>query len=73
MPAGFSRIEGLLKALDDRKSLIRHGLLTMVDVAQLVEPRVVIPAVVGSSPIVHPISRRDSFRAVSSVGRAGDS
>jgi hypothetical protein len=36
------------------KALIRHGLLTMVDVAQLVEPRVVIPAVVGSSPIVHP-------------------
>ncbi len=27
----------------------------MVDVAQLVEPRIVIPAVVGSSPIVHPI------------------
>ena len=26
-----------------------------VDVAQLVEPRIVIPAVVGSSPIVHPI------------------
>jgi hypothetical protein len=26
-----------------------------VDVAQLVEPRVVIPVVVGSSPIVHPI------------------
>ncbi len=26
----------------------------MVDVAQLVELRVVIPAVVGSSPIVHP-------------------
>ena len=30
--------------------------MTMVDVAQLVEPRVVIPAVVGSSPIVHPNS-----------------
>src|SRR5262245_1495339 len=30
----------------------------MVDVAQLVEPRVVISAVVGSSPIVHPIFRR---------------
>jgi hypothetical protein len=30
--------------------------MTMVDVAQLVEPRVVIPAVVGSSPIVHPTS-----------------
>ena len=29
----------------------------MVDVAQLVEPRVVIPAVVGSSPIVHPNQR----------------
>ena len=28
---------------------------TVVGVAQLVEPRVVIPVVVGSSPIVHPI------------------
>ena len=27
---------------------------SMVGVAQLVEPRVVIPVVVGSSPIVHP-------------------
>ena len=27
----------------------------MVGVAQLVEPRIVIPVVVGSSPIVHPI------------------
>ena len=27
----------------------------MVDVAQLVESRIVIPVVVGSSPIVHPI------------------
>ena len=26
----------------------------MVGVAQLVEPRVVIPVVVGSSPIIHP-------------------
>jgi hypothetical protein len=32
----------------------------MVDVAQLVEPRIVIPAVVGSSPIVHPIFRMDN-------------
>src|SRR5487761_2732370 len=30
----------------------------MVDVAQLVEPRIVIPAVAGSSPVVHPNSRR---------------
>ena len=28
----------------------------MVGVAQLVEPRIVIPVVVGSNPIVHPIS-----------------
>ena len=27
-----------------------------MDVAQLVEPRVVVPVVVGSSPIVHPKS-----------------
>ena len=27
----------------------------MVDVAQLVEPRIVAPVVVGSIPIVHPI------------------
>jgi hypothetical protein len=30
----------------------------MVDVAQLVEPRIVIPAVAGSSPVVHPTYRR---------------
>ncbi len=29
---------------------------SMVSVAQLVEPRIVIPVVVGSSPIVHPKS-----------------
>jgi hypothetical protein len=28
----------------------------MVDVAQLVEPRIVIPVVAGSIPVVHPIS-----------------
>ena len=33
----------------------------MVIVAQLVEPRIVIPAVVGSSPIGHPSS---AFSAV---------
>ncbi len=30
----------------------------MVSVAQLVESRIVIPVVVGSSPIVHPIKLR---------------
>ena len=30
--------------------------MSMVDVAQLAELRIVIPAVVGSSPIIHPNS-----------------
>ena len=33
----------------------------MVDVAQLVELRIVIPAVVGSRPIVHPIFLFSSY------------
>lgn len=45
--------------------------LSVVDVAQSVEPRVVVPVVVGSIPIVHPIKiycesggigRRTGFR-----------
>ena len=36
----------------------------MVGVAQLVEPRVVIPVVVGSSPIVHPKFSRGGARAL---------
>ena len=35
----------------ERSSIMQE---LMVGVAQLVEPRVVIPVVVGSSPIVHP-------------------
>ena len=44
----------------------------MVGVAQLVEPRVVIPVVVGSSPIVHPILpvAINLMWGASSVGRA---
>ena len=34
----------------------------MVDVAQLVESRIVIPVVVGSSPIVHPIFSLQLFK-----------
>jgi hypothetical protein len=34
----------------------------MVDVAQLVEPRIVIPAVAGSSPVVHPTPLRRVVR-----------
>ena len=34
----------------------------MVDVAQLVEPRIVIPAVAGSSPVVHPTSAPGACR-----------
>src|SRR5882757_3487700 len=36
----------------------------MVDVAQLVEPRIVIPAVAGSSPVVHP-----TFESAGAKGR----
>ena len=36
----------------------------MVDVAQLVEPRIVIPVVAGSSPVVHPtLCRKVAGRA----------
>ena len=60
----------------------------MVDVAQLVELRIVVPAVVGSSPIVHPSYDAEAaagapaqvedrsrlrIRAISSIGRAVDS
>ena len=49
---------------------------SMVGVAQLVEPRVVIPVVVGSSPIVHPNSllerllKRDRFKIKTRYVRA---
>ena len=47
--ARLVRIEGKCPAKDgEKKSRV------MVGVAQLVELRVVIPAVVGSIPIVHP-------------------
>ena len=32
--------------------------LNMVDVVQLAEHRIVVPGVVGSSPITHPIKRQ---------------
>ena len=35
----------------------------MVDVAQLVEPRIVIPVVAGSIPVVHPINIRYKSKA----------
>ena len=44
----------------------------MVDVAQLVEPRIVIPAVVGSSPIVHPNLERSASRAGPSLIQSPD-
>ena len=39
----------------------------MVDVAQLVELRIVVPAVVGSNPIIHPL-----FASVAQLDRATD-
>ncbi len=43
-------------AAPDVEKMVRSwkGRKVMVSVAQLVEPRIVIPVVVGSSPIVHP-------------------
>ena len=38
----------------------------MVGVVQLAEHRIVVPGVVGSSPITHPIKRRDILLDVSS-------
>ena len=43
---------------------VRIELFSLVDVAQLVESRIVIPVVVGSSPIVHPIPFRQFAPAV---------
>ena len=41
----------------------------MVNVAQLVEPRIVVPVVVGSSPIVHPILLCYFISGPSGVGK----
>ena len=41
----------------------------MVGVAQLVEPRIVIPVVVGSSPIVHPSFRMAARPCGTAPGR----
>ena len=38
----------------------------MVGIVQLAEHRIVVPGVVGSSPITHPIKRRDILLDVSS-------
>ena len=43
----------------------------MVAVAQLVEPRIVIPVVVGSSPIGHPMSSAQGFERVCESGGIG--
>ena len=72
----FRTIRNDLKTMPEatpEKSRVVTAKVT-VSVAQLVEPRIVIPVVVGSSPIVHPsFLRRFFVRAVSSVGRAADS
>jgi hypothetical protein len=45
--------------MEDSTIVIEEKHKTMVGVAQLVEPRLVMPVVVGSSPIVHPKFSRD--------------
>ena len=36
------------------KNILNFAIPNMVDVVQLVEHRIVVPSVVGSSPIIHP-------------------
>lgn len=50
-----SRIVGFPNENGIAVNLNCHFPFIMVSVAQLVESRIVIPAVVGSSPITHPI------------------
>ena len=53
--------------------VLQEAMLSLVGVAQLVESRIVIPVVVGSSPIVHPIPFAvgpiRSFRAILNIRR----
>ena len=42
-------------SLLDQESTLYYYLTAVVDVAQLVEQWIVIPLVVGSTPIIHPI------------------
>ena len=49
----------------------------MVDVAQLVEPRIVIPVVAGSNPVIHPkflnlkmLFKAHQFRSIAQPGSA---
>ena len=44
----------------------------MVTVAQLVEPRIVIPVVVGSSPISHPSLATDSEANLNDCARVAE-
>ncbi len=36
----------------------------MVDVAQLVEPWIVIPVVAGSNPVIHPIFKKSRYSRI---------
>jgi hypothetical protein len=53
LPTTFC-VRGALLALSSGTRAAPHEVAN-VDVAQVVEPRAVIPVVVGSNPIVHPI------------------
>ena len=46
---------------------IEHDFISVVAIAQLVEPRIVIPVVVGSSPISHPILISINTKALSII------
>ena len=48
-----------------------QDMIVVVAVAQLVEPRIVIPVVVGSNPISHPISKEFPSLIVRRVAQLG--
>ena len=50
--------------LTQQFSRAKYPFESMVDVAQLVEPLVVVQVVVGSSPIVHPIILSNKWKQI---------
>ena len=50
--------------------ILENQNVVMVDVAQLVEPRIVIPVVAGSNPVIHPTTFKVEHRSMAQFGSA---
>jgi hypothetical protein len=55
MKSPLAQTKDVLAGISISRTKESASIYSVVGVAQLVEPRIVIPVVVGSSPIVHPI------------------